>query len=188
MEKNNGSNGAEALAVEPGARAPDVRMLGCSEFLERLSSWSKIVEHVRSDPDYRELPNPYARRQHERTLKQMETGIVAVHLVMRHYRADRPYTLGELASILSGEKNTSAWKSAQQRLKLLLSRLGDHYGLIDYSVVVNPRDGQSCYRIAATRRLVSFVEEMLLERSERAVRQGGNPAAWPASSSARNVS
>jgi hypothetical protein len=141
----------------PAARLSDCRLL-----LERLASWSKIVEQVRADPACRRLTNPNAKRQHERTLKQAETGMIALLLVMRHYQGSRPYTLGELASTIAGEKNTSSWKSAQQRIKVMLARVGDHYGLMRYAVVSNPRDGQICYQITASEKLVRFVENTLL--------------------------
>jgi hypothetical protein len=152
----------DTLLDDASRNAVNLRLLGCRAFLERIASWSKIVEHVRADPGYGQLANPNARRQYERTLKDVETGVIAVLLVIRHYQGIRPYTLGELASTIAGEKNTSAWKAAQQRIKLLLARVGDHYGLVRYSVVPNPRDGQSCYQISASDKLVRFVEDTLL--------------------------
>ncbi len=145
------------------ADTPEKTLVNCRTFLGQLANWSKVLNYVRNDPDFQELKNPNTRRQHERTLKDLDTGVIAILLVMRHYQGRRLYTLGELASAIEGKKNTSEWKAAQQRIKRILTRVGDHYGLFDYGVVMNPRDGQNCYQIRATERLVRFVEDELFQ-------------------------
>lgn len=131
-----------------------------------LNTWEHIVGYLDQHGDLPVIANPNRRRQLQRTLLDMDTYIVATSLVLRQLQGGKTHSLNELANVLQAD-NESLRNSAKQKLRdIILPRVGDHYGLFEYSKPDDPWNGQQGYQIYASDRLISFFHDVVFPNLE----------------------
>jgi hypothetical protein len=138
---------------------PQVEML--DRYLMVLALWGLVKEH-KEILDIESKLTPGVARQHRRTLLDSDTGVVSLLLLRRHMDCGGHYTLGELARTLAPKDNASLTKSAQQKLKMMLERMGTKgYDLFCCESPAGGANGKDCYRIYPSQRLLRVYEESI---------------------------
>ena len=144
-----------------------------------LSIWEKnIVPFIERKSKLSTVTNPNGLRQLERTLHDMDTYIVATSLVLRQLQNGKRYSLNELASVLqpNSENSESLRNSAKQKIReTILPRVGNYYGLFEYTKPEDPWNGQHGYEIWASDILIAFFNEIVfpqLGASQNVPRKG----------------
>ncbi len=145
-----------------------------TSILETLAIWSDITDFVEVDlKDRKKL-----ERTLERTLVDTDTYVICSYLMYLYYCNDTPITLGRLTLLFDrdADLSVSRSKAAQAKVKSILKRVGDEFGLINYVYITD--NGKERYEISPSEKLIYFFENKLLPSyysSLKSLLDEGNP-------------
>ena len=147
---------------QPGSRftisPSDVDVLFCD--IRARTHWAHIVSYLHSVLGHRPHSNEAAERRDARTLLDSDTEMLCKLVVLRHATGGAPYTVRSLSKALAGSSESSQ-KSMQAKIRTILARVGDHYGLLRHEAVLHEVTRQPCRSIYPTEELIQYFNDMM---------------------------